>query len=126
VAARTKGPVVKKQPPRKVVAKKRPAPEMPKVTEPGKVTSAVVDKVPPANRQRPSAVYAATLHAIRTNGIVGKPVRLATFAGKSGANSVRRALVNGDYPVDGKVSDWELVARRNAGGGSTLFATLKK
>jgi hypothetical protein len=56
--------------------------------------------------------------------------RIATFDSPNGAAAVRRALLKGERPIDGKVSDWEIESRRtrdNAGelAGSELYVRLK-
>jgi hypothetical protein len=90
------------------------------------VTSAVVDEIPPARGSGDRKYrYAKVLADIREQVGPGKPVKLAEFVGATGAQVVRRGLMDGSKPVDGRVEDWQFDARRLESGGSVLYATLK-
>lgn len=107
---------------RKVAAKPRVNPQ-PRITS--DVASAVVDEIPPARTATARRYrYANVLREVREKVGVGKPVKVAEFAGRSGATTVKRELVNGLKPVDGRVEDWEFTARRLDSGGSCLYAVL--
>lgn len=89
------------------------------------VTSAVVDEIPPARGSGDRRYrYAKVLADIREQVGPGKPVKLAEFVGATGAQVVRRGLMDGSKPVSGRVEDWQFDARRLESGGSVLYATL--
>lgn len=91
------------------------------------VTAAVVDEIPPARTATARRFrYANVLAEVREKVGPGKAVKIAEFTGRSGATTVRRELVNGHKPVDGRVEDWEFTARRLDGGGSCLYAVLRQ
>lgn len=116
----------RKKPVAKVVKKppasgKSPAPRL--TTD---VVSSVVDEIPPLRTSTSRRMrYARVMADIREKVGVGRPVLIATFVGKSGASTVRRQLLNGEKPVDGRVADWEIEARRMDSGGSCLYCTLR-
>lgn len=89
------------------------------------VKGAVVDEIPPPRGPGERKFrYAKVLREIREQVGPGKPVKLAEFVGATGAQVVRRGLMNGDKLVDGRVEDWQFDARRLESGGSCLYATL--
>lgn len=116
--------VVKKAAPRGLAT-----PVPPRVTQPTftkDVTKAVVDVLPPLgyDTNSRSTRYARVMRDIREKVGPGRIVVLATFAGRGGATQVKKAIERGERIVDGDLGDWQLEARRNADGGSTLFCTL--
>lgn len=101
-------------------------PREPHITELADVQARVVDEIPPARGSGERKWrYAKVLREIREQVGAGKPVVVAEFIGRTGASTVRRALMTGERPVDGAVGDWQFDARRGGEqGGSTLYATL--
>lgn len=91
------------------------------------VKGAAVDELPPRPRASSPRTnrYAEVLKAVREEVGAGKWVPIATFAGRGGATVVKRALVAGERPVDGDVSDWAFEARKDDQGGSVLWAQLQ-
>lgn len=107
----------------KAVASRRVSPT-PHITS--NVVSAVVDEIPPARTATARKFrYANVLADVRAKVGAGKPVKIAEFVGKSGATTVKRELIKGLKPVDGRVDEWEFTARRLDSGGSCLYAVLK-
>lgn len=87
-----------------------------------------VDQLPPPRRTGPNSRtlrYQTKLAEIRKGAKVGEPCILARFKGPGGAGLVRRRILAGETPVDGKVSDWEFDARR-VDDGSVLYATRRR
>ncbi len=120
----TKRPAVKAKVVKKATARtvKRPEPII--TTD---VLAAVVDEIPAQRygRSGRSMRYANVMADVRAKVGAGKAVRVATFAGRGGANVVRRALERGERPVDGELSDWEFATRVMGDGTSVLYVTLK-
>lgn len=118
--------VAKKPPVKKLVdpSKSYTGPRDPHITS--DVTSAVVDEIPPARHSSTERKmrYAKVLREIREQVGVGHPVKMAEFVGPIGATTVRRDLMTGKKPVDGRIGDWKFDARRLDSGGSVLYATL--
>ena len=116
----------KKAPVKKVVARKggKPAPPEPVMTK--DVTKATVDELPPAramsNRQ---LRFANKMAEVREKVGYGVWTALGTFTSPHGARLVRNAMEAGERPVDGELDDWDIEARRNDAGGSTLWARLR-
>ena len=103
------------------------------VSFPTDVKKAVVKSVPVQKRKPlPSSLrYRDTMQKIRKEVGVGKPVALAYFVSGTGAYEARRAILRGERLIDGKLSDWDLQARKVdvmdvafEKYGSVLFATL--
>jgi hypothetical protein len=61
----------------------------------------------------------------------GKWASIATFTAPNGAAAVRRAILAGERPIDGKLTDWEIESRRTRDrhgelSGSELYVKLVK
>lgn len=122
--APAKRAVVKKST-RKVAPSKATA--KPRATITDDVTAAVVDEVPPSGNARGRTMrYANVLAEVRAKVGKGKPVIIATYTSRQSATFAKKAMENGERPVDGKVSDWRFTARRTGDGGSVLYAELVK
>lgn len=106
------------------IKKAKPAPPEPVMTK--DVTKATVDELPPAramsNRQLRFAVKMAE---VREKVGYGVWTALGTFTSPHGARLVRNAMEAGERPVDGELDEWDIEARRNDAGGSTLWARLR-
>lgn len=107
-------------PAKKAVAKRV---ERPRITK--DVKSKVVKEIPPQRKpDRRTQAYAEAMADVRKVNGRGKPTIIAEFTSPSGASSVRRMMLRGERPIDGKLSDWVIQARRHD-GGSTLYVTLR-
>ena len=108
-----------------MVAKKGPSKSPPKPRITKNVAKGVVKAVPPRNRpDRRTQVYAEAMAQVREVNGRGVPTVIAEFSSPTGATTVRRLMMQGQRPIDGKLSDWDIQARRHD-GGSTLYVTLK-
>lgn len=92
------------------------------------VTKAVVDSVPPDGHQTNAKRlrYQTKMAEVRKKVGPGKTVLLVTYASRTTARATIRRLEAGEQPIDGKLSDWELTARRTPDGGSALYVKLKR
>ena len=115
--------------PKKGVVKKKPA-RAPR-RDP-QVQVSVVGDLPPDQRHHNarSMRYQAAMAQVRKMGKGKGWASIATFDSANGAAAVKRAILRGERPVDGKLSDWEVESRRvrdDAGTitGSALYVRLK-
>lgn len=92
------------------------------------VTKAIVDEVPPSGHEISAKRlrYQTKMAEVRAKVGPGKVVCLVTYASRTTARATIRRLEAGEQPIDGKLSDWELTARRTADGGSALYVKLKR
>lgn len=133
MAARTKAPVKKAAAKTKPVkkptaagtstptARRKPIPSQ--VISPDDVKANIGEVPAPRRGASKSTKYRDVLAEVRKLG-KGQAVKIATFAGRSGAGYAKRALYSGEYLCDGAPADWDLQARRND-DGSELWATLR-
>lgn len=98
-------------------------PREPKLVE--DVKGAVVDELPKVHRNGRTQRFASVMREVREEVGAGKWVQIATFVGNGGAGVARRAMLSGNRPIDGDVSEWDIAARKVDGGGSALFVRLR-
>lgn len=88
-----------------------------------------VDKLPAVVSAR-SNRYRDAMAQARAKVRKGRWVSIAVFESPTGASQVKRSILRGERPIDGKLSEWEIETRRvrdSAGTvtGSELFVRLK-
>lgn len=93
---------------------------------------AVKGELPKARRgdQARTMRYATAMAEVRRKVGPGTWASIATFGAAAGAAGVRRHILRGDRPIDGRLSEWDIEARRVYGEdgqatGSELFVRLK-
>lgn len=74
--------------------------------------------------------YARAMAEVRAKVKRGTWASIATFDSPNGAAAVRRAILNGERPIDGQLKEWEIesMRMRDAAGqiiGSELYVKLK-
>lgn len=74
--------------------------------------------------------YARAMAEVRAKVGAGTWASIATFDTPTGAAGVRRAIYRGERPIDGRLSEWEIEARRtyddaDVAVGSELYVRLK-
>lgn len=75
---------------------------------------------PPSHR---SMRYADAMAEVRAKGKRGGWHQIATFETGDGATIVRRRIMAGERPVDGKVADWDIEARRLRDDDGTVIGS---
>lgn len=90
-----------------------------------------VDGLPPQHRSSTARVlrYQTAMAEVRKMG-KGVWAVIAEYDSPNGAAAVRRAIIAGERPIDGRLAEWEIETRRTRDGdgvltGSELYVRLK-